>query len=53
MALAGAGGGGFLYAFTKEPNHKQQIQNAIDASSLNVKMYDVQVSTGGIELTVS
>ena len=29
MSLAGAGGGGFMYVITKEPNDKQRIQNVL------------------------
>lgn len=53
MALAGAGGGGFLYALTKEADSKSKIQELLNASNLNMKIYDAQVSTDGIEFCFS
>ncbi len=53
-AMAGAGGGGFLYALTKEPNCKAQIQNLLDSSGLSyMKIYDAKISISGIELVFS
>ena len=51
MALAGAGGGGFLYALIKEENHKEKIKNLIEENKLNMKIYDAKVSQDGIELS--
>ena len=52
MALAGAGGGGFLYAFTKEPNLKKKIQSLIDNAKINMKIYDAKISNDGIEYKI-
>jgi hypothetical protein len=52
MALAGAGGGGFLYALTKEPNSKDKIQGMLDSLNLNMKTYDAQISNEGIEINI-
>ncbi len=49
MALAGAGGGGFIYAITKEPKNKEEIQNLIDASNLNMQIYQACIAIDGIE----
>ena len=50
-AMAGAGGGGFLYALTKEPNCKSKIQKFLDSADLSyMKIYEAQVSNSGIEL---
>ncbi len=51
MALAGAGGGGFLYALTKEKNCKVKMQKLLDEANLNMKIYDAQVSSEGIEFS--
>ena len=53
MALAGAGGGGFLYALVKEESHKEKIRNLIEINKLNMKIYDTKVSQDGIELNFS
>ena len=53
MALAGAGGGGFLYALAKEPDCRNKIQELIDASDLKMKIYGCQVSDEGIDLCLS
>ena len=50
MSLAGAGGGGFLYALTKEPNDKEKIQQLIFENKLNMKIYDARISPDGIDL---
>lgn len=50
MALAGAGGGGFLYALTKEPNSKDKIQTLLDSLNMNMKTYDARISNEGIEI---
>ena len=50
MALAGAGGGGFLYAITKEPNSKEKIQTLLDSLNMNMKTYDARISNEGIEI---
>ncbi len=47
--MAGAGGGGFMYALTKEPNSKSRIQKLLDKSSLNMCLYDASISSDGIE----
>ena len=48
--MAGAGGGGFLYAFTKEEKDKETIKQLISTNKLNMKIYDAKVSQSGIEL---
>lgn len=53
-AMAGAGGGGFFYALTKEPNCKCEIQNLLDTADLSyMRIYEVKVSNSGIELSFS
>jgi hypothetical protein len=49
MALAGAGGGGFLYALTREKNCRSEMQKLLDEAELNMTIYDAQVSNEGIE----
>jgi galactokinase/mevalonate kinase-like predicted kinase len=49
MALAGAGGGGFLYILTKKPNSKNLIQQLVD--HLDMKTYDAKIAPDGIELS--
>lgn len=49
MALAGAGGGGFLYAITKEPNSRDKIESLLESNNLNMKVYDAKISNDGIE----
>jgi fucokinase len=50
LAMAGAGGGGFLYAITKEPDSKSKIQQLLNESDLkDVCLYDARVSNDGIE----
>jgi galactokinase/mevalonate kinase-like predicted kinase len=51
MALAGAGGGGFLYAITREKNCAEFLQNLINLSHLNMKLYNAQISIHGIQLS--
>ena len=48
MALAGAGGGGFLYILTKEPNIKAQVQDIIDSTGYHMKLYDAKLAKSGI-----
>lgn len=48
MALAGAGGGGFLFALTKEANFQKELANLIDSNNLNMKIYDAKISNDGI-----
>ena len=50
MALAGAGGGGFLYAITKEPDCKEEIENLLESFNLSMKIYDAKISRDGIEI---
>lgn len=50
MALAGAGGGGFLYAITKESNSKERIEGLIASSKLDMKIFDAKISYSGIEV---
>lgn len=50
MALAGAGGGGFLYILTKEPNSKEKINKLVKSLDLNMKLYDAKISNDGIEV---
>lgn len=50
MALAGAGGGGFLYAITKEPNSIKMIEKIISSIDLNMKIYDAKISQDGIQI---
>ena len=49
MALAGAGGGGFLYAITKEAESKSMIQKLLDESNLGMCLYNASISSEGIE----
>ena len=51
MALAGAGGGGFLYMLAKEPNSKREIEKILrEQNNLNtVQVYDVEVARDGME----
>lgn len=49
IALAGAGGGGFLYALTKEIKQKHFIQNIINELNLNMDIYDAKISNDGFE----
>jgi hypothetical protein len=51
MALAGAGGGGFLYAFSKEKNAKNKLQQILDENNLNMQLYDAKVCKDGIEFS--
>jgi fucokinase len=48
MALAGAGGGGFLYILTKERNKKTEVQNIIDSTGYHMKLYDAKLAKNGI-----
>ena len=49
MALAGAGGGGFLYALTKEPNSKDKIQTLLDSLNMNMKTFKLlKLFTNGL-----
>ena len=50
MCLAGAGGGGFMYALTKDKNGKSKIEALIIENKLNMKIYDAKISPDGIEL---
>ncbi|CAF0975030.1 unnamed protein product [Brachionus calyciflorus] len=50
MALAGAGGGGFLYAITKEADSKDEIRNLLETFNVNMKIYDAKISDDGIEM---
>lgn len=50
MALAGAGGGGFLYAITKEPEHIEKIKENIKAINSEMKVYNAKISQDGIEI---
>jgi hypothetical protein len=49
MALAGAGGGGFMYAITKEPNGGSRIKELLDESGLNMELYHASISNDGID----
>lgn len=51
MAVAGAGGGGFLYALTIEPNVKAKISKLIKEANLNMEIYDAQVAEDGIQIS--
>ena len=52
MALAGAGGGGFLYMITKDTNSKNLIRNLIMDSNLHfMQIYDAHISNDGIEFS--
>ena len=51
MALAGAGGGGFLFILTKEPNSQRKIQELVEC--LDMKVYEAKIASSGIELTFS
>ena len=53
IALAGAGGGGFLYALAKDSTSKQKIQQVIDDGQFNMQFYDAKVSNDGIEFKFS
>ncbi len=48
MSLAGAGGGGFLYLLSKEPNRKSEIQDIIDTAGFNMKLYDAKIAKSGL-----
>ena len=47
VALAGAGGGGFLYALLKSSESKEQIEQIVQ--SLNMEVYRAEISKDGIE----
>ena len=53
MALAGAGGGGFLYVLMKSASFRDNIKNIIDESDLNMQIYDACISEEGIEFNFS
>jgi hypothetical protein len=48
--MAGAGGGGFVFALTKEADAATQIAALVDSANLNMRIYQAQVSKRGIEL---
>ena len=48
MALAGAGGGGFLYILTKEANKRIDVQSIIDSTGYHMKLYDAKLSKTGL-----
>jgi len=45
--LAGAGGGGFLYALLKSLQNKTQVEQIVQ--SLNMEIYRAEISIDGIE----
>jgi len=47
VALAGAGGGGFLYALLKSSQNKTQVEQIVQ--SLNMEIYRAEISIDGIE----
>jgi galactokinase/mevalonate kinase-like predicted kinase len=51
MALAGAGGGGFLYILTKKVNNRDEIQQLVD--HLGMVTYSAQLSLSGVELNLN
>ena len=48
--LAGAGGGGFLYILSKEPNCKSKVQAIIDSTGYHMKLYDAKLAKNGLTI---
>ena len=49
MALAGAGGGGFLFVLMKEPNVRSQIEEIIEKDALGMQIYEAKISNTGYQ----
>ena len=52
QSLAGAGGGGFMVLFTKSPNSKQEIEDALKKQNLNFPVYDVEIDRRGLQVKI-
>lgn len=48
--MAGAGGGGFVFALTRKPDDNETIARLVDSANLNMKVYRAQISNDGIQL---
>jgi fucokinase len=56
MALAGAGGGGFMYVISKEPNARASMEAIVAGLSqtpTDVSFHDVKIDTEGLVLSLS
>lgn len=51
--MAGAGGGGFVYALTRERNDHARIASLVDSVNQNMRIYQAQISNSGIEIKFS
>lgn len=51
--MAGAGGGGFVFALTREPNDHARLATLVDSINLNMRIYQAQISNCGIELKLN
>jgi len=49
MALAGAGGGGFLFVLMKEPSVREKIEEIIAENALGMQIYEAKVSNKGYQ----
>jgi len=49
MALAGAGGGGFLFVLMKETNVRSKIEEIIAENALGMHIYEAKISNTGYQ----